>query len=65
MPQLMADAAIAGDLERYERKLYGLECIQCGSCTVACPAKRPLMQTFKQAKAEIQEKKKREGGGQK
>ena len=36
-----------------------------GSCTVACPAKRPLMQTFKQAKAEIQEKKKREGGGQK
>ena len=65
MPQLMADAAIAGDLERYEKKLYGLECIQCGSCTVACPAKRPLMQTFKQAKAEIQEKKKREGGGQK
>ena len=65
MPQLMADAAIAGNLERYEKKLYGLECIQCGSCTVACPAKRPLMQTFKQAKAEIQEKKKREGGGQK
>jgi len=65
MPQLMADAAIAGDLQRYEKKLYGLECIQCGSCTVACPAKRPLMQTFKQAKAEIQEKKKREGGGQK
>ncbi len=65
MPQLMADAAIAGDLDRYERKLYGLECIQCGSCTVACPAKRPLMQTFKQAKAEIQAKKKREGGGQK
>ena len=65
MPQLMSDAAIAGDLERYEKKLYGLECIQCGSCTVACPAKRPLMQTFKQAKAEITERKKREGGGQK
>ena len=65
MPQLMADAAIAGDLERYEKKLYGLECIQCGSCTVACPAKRPLMQTFKQAKAEINARKKREGGGQK
>ena len=65
MPQLMADAAIAGDLERYEKKLYGLECIQCGSCTVACPAKQPLMQTFKQAKAEITARKKREGGGQK
>ncbi len=61
----MADAAIAGNLERYEKKLYGLECIQCGSCTVACPAKRPLMQTFKQAKAEIQGKKKREGACQK
>ena len=62
MPQLMAEAAIAGNLERYEKKLYGLECIQCGSCTVACPAKRPLMQRLKHAKAEIQEKKKREGG---
>ena len=61
----MADAAIAGNLERYEKKLYGLECIQCGSCTFACPAKRPLMQTFRQAKAEIQERKKREGGSQK
>ena len=65
MPQLMADAAFMGDLERYEKKLYGLECIQCGSCTFICPAKRPLMQTFKQAKAEIMDKKKREGGGQK
>ena len=64
-PQLMADAAIAGDLERYEKKLYGMDCIQCGSCSFACPAKRPLTPTFKQAKAEIQEKKKREGGGQK
>ena len=65
MPQLMADAAIAGDLERYEKKLYGLEYISVGTGTLKRPAKRPLMQTFKQAKAEIQEKKKREGGGQK
>ena len=65
MPQVMSDAALAKDYERYEKKLYGLECIQCGSCTFICPAKRPLMQTFKQAKAEIQAIKKREGGGQK
>ena len=65
MPQLMADAAVMGDLERYEKKLYGLECIQCGSCTFACPAKRPLMQAFKQAKAEIMAKKKQEGGAKK
>ena len=64
-PQLMADAAIAGDLERFEKKLYGLDCIQCGSCTFACPAKRPLTPLFKQAKAEILAKKKREGGGRK
>ena len=60
-PQLMCDAAIAGDYERYEKKLYGMDCIQCGSCSFACPAKRPLTPTFKQAKAEIQERKKREG----
>ena len=64
-PQLMCDAAIAGDLERYEKKLYGMDCIQCGSCTFACPAKRPLTPVFKQAKAEILAKRKREGGGQK
>ena len=64
-PQLMCDAAIAGDYERYEKKLYGMDCIQCGSCSFACPAKRPLTPTFKQAKAEILERRKREGGGQK
>ena len=63
--KLNIDAAIAGDLERYEKKLYGMDCIQCGSCSFACPAKRPLTPTFKQAKAEITERRKREGGGQK
>jgi len=65
IPQLMADAATVGDLERYEKKLYGLECVQCGSCTYICPAKRPLMQTFKQTKAEILARKRAEAGGKK
>lgn len=52
-PQLMAEAFERKDYERYEKKLYGLECISCGSCTFICPAKRPLMQEFKTAKAEI------------
>ena len=66
MPQLMADAVAAGDLERYEKKLYGLECMQCGSCTYICPAKRPLMQTFKQTKGEIMAARKRaQAGGKK
>ena len=64
-PQLMCEAATMGDFERYEKKLFGLECIQCGSCTFICPAKRPMMQRFKYAKAEIMERRKREGGGAK
>ena len=52
-PLLMAVAALRGDLQRYEQKLYGLECSSCGSCTWVCPAKRPLMQTFKDAKDAI------------
>ncbi len=53
LPQMMAQAAERKDYDRYEKKLYGLECVQCGACTFVCPAKRPLMQLFKQTKAEI------------
>ena len=53
VPQLLAEAAERKDYERYEKKLYGLDCIFCGSCTYVCPAKRPLMQLFKQTKGAI------------
>ena len=59
VPQMMAAAAEKKDYARYEKKLYGLECIACGSCTFTCPAKRPLMQLFKQTKAEIMAAKRR------
>lgn len=36
-----------------DEKLHGLDCIGCGSCTYICPAKRPLMQTFKVTKKAI------------
>ena len=65
MPQMMADAVEAGDFERYENKLMGLDCISCGSCTYICPAKRPLTQTFKQTKAEIMARKRAAQGGKK
>ena len=58
-PQLMQVAATHKDYERYEKHLYGLECIGCGCCTYNCPAKRPLMQLFKATKAEIMAAKKR------
>ena len=56
-PGMMAETAEKGDYERYEKKLYGLECVACGTCSYICPAKRPLTQTFKQFKAEILAKK--------
>lgn len=59
VPQMMAVAAERKDYEKYEKKLYGLECVACGSCTFVCPAKRPLMQLFKHTKAEIMAAKKR------
>lgn len=59
VPQMMAEAAERKDYERYEKKLYGLDCIACGSCTYICPAKRPLMQLFKQTKAAIMASKKK------
>ena len=65
MPQLMADAINFHEMDRFEKKLYGLERIQCGSCTYICPAKRPLMQVFKQAKAEILARRRAEAGGKK
>ena len=47
VPQMMAAAAERKDYDRFENKLYGMECVACGSCTYICPAKRPLMQLFK------------------
>ena len=63
-PQLMQVAAIRKDYDRYEHKLYGLDCIGCGCCQYICPVsgaegKRPLMQLFKTTKAEIMATKKR------
>jgi electron transport complex protein RnfC len=52
VPQLMMSAAVNDDIERFET-LGGMECIECGCCTYVCPAKRPLTQNFKLAKAEV------------
>ena len=63
VPALMADAIHMKNWERYEKKLYGLECIACGCCTYICPARRPLTQLFKQTKAEIMARKRAEQAG--
>jgi electron transport complex protein RnfC len=41
MPCKLADFAEHGDAEAFEA-YYGLECVNCGSCSYQCPAKRPL-----------------------
>ena len=52
VPQKMAVAAMNNNYEEFE-KLSGMECYECGSCTFVCPAKRPLTQTFKQARQHV------------
>lgn len=52
VPQKMAQAAAHNDYAAFE-KLNGMECYECGSCTFVCPAKRPLTQTFKQARQHV------------
>ena len=51
-PVLMAKAVEARDWEKLE-SLNGAECIECGSCSYICPAKRPLTQYFKQGRREV------------
>lgn len=52
VPQKMAVAASHNDYATFE-KLSGMECYECGSCTFVCPAKRPLTQTFKEARQHV------------
>jgi electron transport complex protein RnfC len=47
----MVAAIEAGEVERYEH-LHVLDCMECGTCTFACPAHRPIVHHIKRAKAE-------------
>ena len=48
--------------ERYDlaEENYVLSCMECGICSYVCPAKRPNVQHFRRAKAEIMEKRKKQ-----
>ena len=43
---------IKGYYEKTER-YKALDCIECGSCSFICPARRPLLQSIRNAKREI------------
>ena len=34
-------------------KLYGAECVECGSCSFVCPAKRNLAQSMKTGRKQV------------
>ena len=55
VPPMMVKAATNGDLEGFEA-LNGMECMECGTCSYVCPARRPLTQIFKQARKMVMNK---------
>ena len=52
VPVKMMKAALKGDCKAFE-KVGGMECMECGSCTFICPAKRPLTQAFKEMRKTV------------
>ena len=46
VPARLSQFAERFDLESFQ-KWHGMECVECGCCTYACPAKRPLAQMIK------------------
>jgi electron transport complex protein RnfC len=58
LPSKLADFSARGDFASFE-KYHGLECVECGSCSWSCPAKRPLTQLIKSARRQILAEKKK------
>lgn len=52
IPSKLAKMSEFGDKAAFE-KWNGMECIECGSCSYICPAKRPLAQYIKTMKKQI------------
>ena len=51
-PLYISAYALKNDFENAE-KYRALDCIECGSCSFVCPARRPLLQSCRNAKREI------------
>ena len=52
VPSRLSKFAQHGEKEAFE-KWHGMECVECGSCSFICPAKRPLAQSIKTMKKQI------------
>lgn len=57
-PTLLDHAVRLRDYERFEAHC-GMNCIECGSCAYVCPASRHLVQSFKNGKAAVNEKRRK------
>ena len=55
-PAMVETAYKCNDTERYSQ-LNIMNCMECGSCSYMCPAKRPLTEVMRIAKAEIRRQK--------
>ena len=54
MPSIFADAYEAKDVDKLNR-FKVMQCMECGSCSYTCPARRPLALTNKLAKMMVKE----------
>ena len=59
-PMHLMPCAIAAAVESYRfdiaQQNHVMDCLECGACAYVCPAKRPLVQHNRRAKAEIRRK---------
>ena len=54
MPTLIERYTKAGDAQMLEKAGVNV-CMECGSCSYSCPAKKPLVQSMRAAKAFLRE----------
>ena len=64
MPLDYARALATNDMELLEKRKVNL-CMECGCCSFVCPARRPLVENNKLAKAELRKYQAARNGGNK
>ena len=64
MPVEFARALATGDMALLEKRKVNL-CMECGCCSFVCPARRPLVENNKLAKAELRKYQMEKNGGNK
>ena len=58
-PLYISANSLKGDFDKAEEH-RALDCIECGSCSFICPARRPLVESIRNAKRQIQAKRRKE-----